>query len=368
VSTPTRRTQGRPLAAVVDNDPFIRRLVVTTLERSGYDCVAVGDVSDGITALWSDRVDVAIVDLGLPGLSGLVLIDHMTAIFPHTAIVVLTGESGRGAAADAQERGADAYLLKPVTPEQLVLSVDGAIRSRRGAVTAVLKGGADETVTRLLRVADARDRETGHHSDQTGRIVAALGAELGLDEAAVHQLRRAALLHDIGKVAVPDEILHKPGPLTEDERVQMRRHVRVGWQILSGSDDSTLQLASEIALAHHERWDGRGYPLELAGEAIPLEARITAVADVFEALTSDRPYRGALSVAVARAVIIEGRGTHFDPTVVDAFVASETIRQLMGRNDARPGAADPRAAGADGLPAHSQTRSVTSRRNRLLPR
>jgi putative two-component system response regulator len=355
VITAARRAQGRPLAAVVENDPLIQRMVVATLERSGYDCVAAGDVSDGITALWADRVDVVIVDLGLPGLSGLVLIDHMTAIFPDTAIVVLTGESGRSTAADAQERGADAYLLKPVTPDQLVLSADGAIRSRRGAVAAVLKGGAEETITRLLRVADARDRETGHHSDRTGRIVAALGEELGFSEVAIHQLRRAALLHDIGKVAVPDEILHKPGPLTEDERVQMRRHVRVGWQILSGSDDPTLQLASEIALAHHERWDGRGYPLGLAGEKIPLEARLTAVADVFEALTSDRPYRGALSVEVARAVIVEGRGTHFDPAVVDAFVASETIGQIIGRDEPQPGAADPRGADVVGSPTHDQT-------------
>ncbi len=318
-------------------------MVVTTLERGGYDCVGVGDVSDAINALWADPVDVAIVDLGLPGLSGLVLIDHMTAIFPDTAVVVLTGDSARGTAADAQERGADVYLLKPVTPDQLVLSVDAAIRSRSGAVTAVLTGGAEETVTRLLRVADARDRETGHHSDRTGRIVAALAEELGFDEAAVQQLRRAALLHDIGKVAVPDEILHKPGPLTEDERAQMRRHVRVGWQVLSGSDDPTLQLAAEIALAHHERWDGRGYPLGLVGEAIPVKARITAVADVFEALTSDRPYRGALSVEVARAVIVEGRGTHFDPRIVDAFVASATIGQIIGRDAAQPGASDPHA-------------------------
>lgn len=327
---------GRPLAAVIENDVVLRELVVKILGRAGYECVAAGDVSDGISALWADPVDVAIVDLGLPGLSGLVLIDHMTAIFPDTAVVVVTGDSSRSTAADAQERGADSYLLKPVAPDQLVLAVDGAIRSRRGTVAAAHKGGAEETVTRLLRVAEARDKETGHHSGRTGRIVAALGEELGLEEVAVQRLRRAALLHDIGKVAVPDEILHKPGPLDEEERAQMRQHVRVGWQILAGSDDPTLQLASDIALAHHERWDGGGYPLGLAGEAIPLEARITAVADVFEALTSDRPYRKALPVEVARQMLIEGRGSHFDPRVVDAFLASEAIGQLIGRTDGTP--------------------------------
>jgi len=325
---------GRPLAAVIENDVVLRRLVVRILERAGFACVAAGDVSDGISALWADPVDVAIVDLGLPGLSGLVLIDHMTAVFPDTAVVVVTGDSSRSTAADAQERGADSYLLKPVAPDQLVLAVDGAIRSRRGTVAAAHKGGAEETVTRLLRVAEARDKETGHHSGRTGRIVAALGEELGLEEVEVQRLRRAALLHDIGKVAVPDEILHKPGPLDEDERAQMRQHVRVGWQILAGSDDPTLQLASDIALAHHERWDGGGYPLGLSGEAIPLEARITAVADVFEALTSDRPYRKALPVEVARSMLIDGRGTHFDPQVVDAFLASDTIGQIIGRGDA----------------------------------
>lgn len=241
---------------MIENDATLRRLVVMTLERAGYECVAAGDVSEGITALWADPVDVAVVDLGLPGLSGLVLVDHLTAVFPDTAVVVVTGDGSRSTAADAQERGADSYLLKPVAPDQLVLSVDCAIRRRRGATAVTRVGSAEETVTRLLRVAEARDRETGHHSGRTGRIVAALGEELGLDEESVQRLRRAALLHDIGKVAVPDEILHKAGPLTDDERAQMRQHVRVGWQILAGSDDPTLQLASDIALAHHERWDG----------------------------------------------------------------------------------------------------------------
>jgi putative two-component system response regulator len=319
----------RATAVVVDDDPEWRELVAATLAKGAFGCVTASSYSEAVSVLSAGPADVAVVDIGLPGPSGLVLIDRLAAVAPTTAVVVLTGDSERDTAADAQARGADAYLIKPVQPAQLVLAIDAAIRKRQAAVaTATLD--PDDAIERLVRVAQVRDLETGRHSGRMSDLAGAIAVELDLPPAQVERIRRATVLHDIGKVGVPDEILNKPGPLTDVERIEVQRHARVGWQILSGSADPVMELAASIALAHHERWDGSGYPLGLAGEEIPLEARIAAVADVFEALTADRPYRAALGVDVACAELRRESGTLFDPAVVEAFFRSEVVHRLAG--------------------------------------
>lgn len=326
----------RQTAVVVDDDPGWRELVVATLALGGFGCAAAASYAEAIEVLSMGSADVAVVDLGLPGQSGLVLIDRLAAVAPDTAVVVVTGVTERRTAADAEARGADTYLVKPVHPAQLVLAIDAAIRRRRLQSASAARRDEDDAVERLVRVAQARDLETGHHSGRMSDLAAAVAGEVGLDANAVERIRRATVLHDIGKAGVPDEILNKPGPLTDVERTEVQRHARVGWQILSGATDPVLQLAATIALAHHERWDGSGYPLGLSGRAIPLEARIAAVADVFEALTADRPYRGALPVPDALAEIRAGAGTLFDPTVVDAFFRSAIVRRLAERAESVP--------------------------------
>lgn len=164
------------------------------------------------------------------------------------------------------------------------------------------------------------DAETGEHIDRMASVAAFLGRKVGLDRDRVLLLRVAAPMHDVGKIATPDGILRKQGPLTPEEREEMQRHTTVGYQILADSESELLHLAATIALTHHERWDGGGYPQGLAGERIPIEGRITAVADVFDALLSDRCYRPAMSVEEAVTVMEEGRGTHFDPRIVDALL------------------------------------------------
>lgn len=183
-----------------------------------------------------------------------------------------------------------------------------------------LRASRQETVERLAKAIEMHDAETGRHVNRMASIAAFLGSQLGFDHDRVLLLRAAAPMHDVGKIATPDDILQKPGPLTPPEREEMQRHTTVGHQILADSDSELLNLAARIALTHHERWDGGGYPAGLAGEEIPIEGRITAAADVFDALLSDRCYRSALSVEDAVEIMEEGRGSHFDPQVVDALL------------------------------------------------
>jgi putative two-component system response regulator len=183
-----------------------------------------------------------------------------------------------------------------------------------------LTASRQETVERLAKALELHDLETGRHVKRMAATAALIAERLGLDRDRVLLLRAAAPMHDVGKVATPDSVLRKPGALTAAEREVMQRHTTVGHEILSDSESELLQLAATIALTHHERWDGGGYPRGLAGEEIPIEGRITAVADVFDALLSDRCYRGARSLDDSVEVIREGRGTHFDPAAVDALL------------------------------------------------
>ncbi len=195
-----------------------------------------------------------------------------------------------------------------------------------------------ETVRRLSMAVEFRDEDTGAHIERIGRFSALLSGQLGMNLEFCERVTHAAPLHDVGKVAIPDAILLKPGPLTEQERSIVETHTEEGHRLLRGSSSSILDLAASIALSHHEKWDGSGYPRGLAGEAIPIEGRIVAIADVFDALTSDRVYRLAFSVEEAVAMMVAQRGKHFDPTLLDAFmeVLGSTGPQARMRPDAEP--------------------------------
>jgi PAS domain S-box-containing protein len=197
--------------------------------------------------------------------------------------------------------------------EELVVAQQNAIEE--------LRASRQESVERLARVVELRDTETGEHINRMARISGFLGRSMGLDEAGVDALFAAAPMHDVGKIGIADEILLKPGALTAQERTEMERHTTVGHELLADSHSFVLQMAATIALTHHERWDGTGYPRGLAQKAIPLEGRIAAVADVFDALLSDRPYRPSMSLDEALGIIEKGRGTHFDPEIADRLLA-----------------------------------------------
>jgi putative two-component system response regulator len=264
---------------------------------------------------------------------------------------MVTAEDNPELAEWAFEVGAYGYLVKPYRRGDLLITVSNAMRRKQLEQQArafqheleqdiVMKGLETERMRQLLRrseeslersrletvhklslAVEMRDQVTGHHLSRMGGYCEELCRRLELSDQVCDSVALAGQMHDIGKIAVPDHILLKVGPLSDDERVQMQTHAEIGKQILRGSESPLLQLAESIAWTHHEKVDGSGYPRGLKGDEIPIEGRVAAVADVFDALTRDRPYRQAMPLAKATAAMAEGRGSHFDADVLDAFMA-----------------------------------------------
>jgi putative two-component system response regulator len=312
----------------VDDDQQVRSLIQRVVVEAGYECAGVGTVDDARELLAQEAFSVVLCDIGLPGSSGLELLDELGRTRPDIATVMVTGHDHAGIIDAALKLGAYGYITKPFTPSALMIDISNALHrrrleaERREAAETALQGAYAGTLSRLSRAVEYHDGATGSHLERVGTYAGDIGAALGLSESQVRLLRLAAPLHDIGKIAVGERILRKTGTLTDDERDLMRQHAEVGRDLLGGSGSELLELAATIAWTHHERWDGSGYPRRLKGEEIPLEGRIVAVADVFDALSSDRPYRPRLSMGEAQVWIQEGAGHAFDPVVVDAFVRS----------------------------------------------
>jgi putative two-component system response regulator len=221
--------------------------------------------------------------------------------------------------------GVSAEITAQREAEKLQRDLSGT----RARMIEELRSSRQEAVERLAGALEMHDSEPGRHVDRLAQITAYLASQVGLDDEQILLIRAAAPMHDVGKIATPEEILRRPGPLTPEERAEMERHTEIGHRILAGAESELLQMAAQIALTHHEWFDGSGYPRGLEGDEIPIEGRIVAVADVFDALLSDRPYRPAMSTEQAIKVIREGRGTHFDPEVVDVLLEhSEDLLEL----------------------------------------
>jgi putative two-component system response regulator len=328
---------------VVDDEQQVRDVVQRLLERAGYACSAVESGASATELLAAEPFALVLADLQMPGESGLDLISRVRHEYPDTATIMVTGVDDPALAEAALKLGAFGYIVKPFSPTELSIQVMNALVRReleiaqrhereqlehtveartlelRNALENV-KRSEEETVTRLAAAVEARDHETAEHIERVGNYSALVAQRLHLPEEHCELIRRASTLHDIGKIGVADELLLKPGPFTVDERREMQRHAQIGHDILSGSQLELLELAAAIAWTHHERVDGTGYPRGLSGTEIPLQGRIVAVVDVYDALTSDRPYRPALSHAGAVTLLAAGRGTQFDPIVLDAFL------------------------------------------------
>jgi putative two-component system response regulator len=352
---------------VVDDDPSVRGVLGHVLTSAGYTCETVGDVAAARRLLETTTVPLVVTDVQLDGESGIDLLAVIGRVSPRTATIVVTGLDDPSVADIAIESGAYGYLVKPFGPSELLIQIRNALRRRRLEIAArdersrlelaveertaelrrALEGlqyarsqlrlAQDETITRLAIAVEARDEGTAAHIERVSSYTRTLALALGAGEVSAQLVAEASVLHDVGKIGLPDGILLKPGPLTQDERREIERHPDEGWRILSGSGLTILDTAATIARSHHERWDGRGYPCALRAEEIPLEGRIVAVADVFDAVTSDRPYRPALSIAEALGIVEAGAGSHFDPEVVDAFVSSldDILDVLPGREHDR---------------------------------
>lgn len=284
--------------------------------------------------------DLVLLDLHMPGKSGYELLEELEAIDAPTLpmVIVVTADDTQEATRQALRLGANDLLIKPVDPAEMLLRIDqllsmrfyqNRLRARSSQLesqvrlrTAELEAAHKETLARLAVAAEYRDDETGRHAQRVGMLAAVLAQEMGLDPRVVELMEAAAALHDVGKIGIPDNILLKPGSLTPAEFAVMQTHTTIGFNILKGSEVRLLRLAAKIALSHHERWDGEGYPQRLRGDSAPVVGRIVAVADAFDAMTHLRPYRRAMSIGDAAGEILKGADSQFDPRVVDAFQAS----------------------------------------------
>lgn len=286
--------------------------------------------------------DLVIVDYMMPAPDGLEFIRRMreTHAAEDTPLLMVTADHERQVRYAALETGATDFLTKPVDRIEFTSRVKNMLALRRAhlllsdrtamlaaevrSATAVIYAREKETIVRLARAAERRDPETGAHILRMANYSRLVAARLGMPREFQDMILHAAPMHDIGKIGTPDQILLKTGPLTSQEFDLMKTHTTVGYEILSDSAAPALALAASIALHHHERFDGSGYPQGLVGKAIPIEGRIVAVADVFDALTSKRPYKRAWSLEEAARYLADGRGRHFDPACVDAFLGEWT--------------------------------------------
>ena len=347
---------------IVDDESLTIDVVQAYLECDGFLTVeSTTQAAEALPLVRKLRPDLLLLDIQMPEVSGIEVLKAIRADadVAMTPVVILTASSAEATKLDALESGANDLLSKPVHRGELLArirnvlsakayqdalrrhseSLEDAVRER----TAELEASRLEVIHCLARAAEFRDDDTGEHVLRVGRYARIIGEQLGFSMAMLDLLEAAAQLHDVGKIGVPDAILLKPGKLTLEEYAMMqrhcgfgkkivdclpegdsrilRRHAELGAKIMETGHSPILEMAKRIAVTHHERWDGSGYPLGLSGEDIPLEGRITAVADVFDALSSKRSYKPAFALAKCFQILEEGRATHFDPVVLDAFLA-----------------------------------------------
>jgi putative two-component system response regulator len=335
----TNRGLEQSRILVVDDLEANVLLLQELLARWGYELVSgTTDSSQVVTLCESLDPDLVLLDLNMPPPDGLQLLDQLARhIHPPNLlpVLVLTANHDHAMRTRALDLGARDYLEKPFDPTEVRLRVRNLLEMRSAQLalrrhneqldeivhdrTRELQQARLETLERLALAAEFRDDDTHEHAQRVGRTAALLAEKIGWHPLDIERLRRAAPLHDIGKIGIPDAVLLKPGRLTHEEFELIKRHTSVGAQILSGSDSDILRLAEEIALSHHERWDGTGYPAGLSGEHIPLAGRLVALADVFDALTHNRPYKQAWPLARALDEIAALAGKQFDPHLTDLF-------------------------------------------------
>ena len=325
---------------IVDDEPSIVRLLTRALQANGYvNVLGFTDSVQALAHLDSDTPDLIVLDINMPGMSGYDFLSNFSQRLTSDTflpVLMVSGLSEAETRLQALQAGANHFLTKPIDMKVFLAHVRSLLETRfmslrinedRGVLedmvrrrTAELEQAHAEILDRLGRVAECRDDATGRHTDRVAKVCGLLAQELGLARDRIDLLVRTAPLHDLGKVAVADAILLKPGPFDEREREIMRKHSADGARLLSGGTSELVQMAEEIALFHHERWDGRGYPCGLRADEIPLTARIVSVADAFDALIHERPYKEAWSMPDALAEIEAQRGQQFDPQVVDALL------------------------------------------------
>ena len=337
-----------PLLVVDDEEPA-RRLLARVLSDNGYVCKTAGTLAEALDQLDLGSFDLVITDFDMPGGSGLDLLRHVQTRLPDTGTIMLTGKGSRELGESAVRDGVYGYLRKPLDVEEMLVCVFNALARRRltienrdhrtrledlvSARTAELwqstlqleqsekelRASRRDTIHRLVLASELHDDETGTHVRRMSLYCRLLAAAATGDDLFAEDVELASMMHDVGKIGIPDRILRKTGQLTADEYDEMKQHALIGHELLTDSSSELLDLGATIALTHHEWFDGGGYPNGLAGDAIPLEGRIAAIADVFDALTSHRVYRRAFDLPAAVQIMRGEGGKHFDPGLLDCF-------------------------------------------------
>ena len=344
---------------VVDDEAHVRSMVGSTLERKGYEVQLASSGREALAALEMNTYDLVLTDIVMQDLNGIALLERIHAQQPNLPVVMVTAIHDISVAIDSMRRGAYDYLLKPFERDHLMGTVERALKHRQvleeshnyqqsleqmvRARTEMLRHAMEDlehsydvTLEALGDALDLKDSETEGHSKRVTAYTIALARAMGLAPAEIKVIARGAFLHDIGKMAIPDEILRKPGKLTPEEQDLMREHCTRGYHMLRKIP--FLAGAAEIVFCHQEHYDGSGYPSGLHGREIPIGARIFAVGDTLDAITSDRPYRMARSFDAAREEVLRCSGTQFDPAVVEAFLKipnelwQELRSEISGQN------------------------------------
>jgi putative two-component system response regulator len=331
---------------VVDDDALVLNSVATILFEAGFLVSTAVSSAQALEKLQSGSFDAVLSDIRMPKESGMALLDKIKRMETSPPVILMTGHADIATTIDAVKKDAFDFILKPVKPDILIGSVEKAVGFKRlkdiersykreleatvklrtkelsDALTAVGRI-SNEIVERLSTAAECMDSDTGEHTMRIGLYANLLSAEMGMSKDFSDTITFASKLHDIGKIGIPDDILLKPAPLTPDEFEIMKNHTRHGAKILSHSSYAIVRMAESIALCHHERFDGSGYPLSLTGEAIPLEARIAIICDQYDALVMTRPYKRAFTHSEAFDIITKGDGrtmpAHFDPRILEIF-------------------------------------------------
>lgn len=337
-----KTVEKQPVILIVDDEAVVRRVLAEKVGVAGYCCEQASSADEALAKIKSIAVQLAILDVKMPGRSGIELLTEIKAAHPDIAVIMATAVIDISTAIECLKQGAYDYITKPFNLDEVVLSIDRALEKRRLELeirdyqlhleqkveeqARKIRAAFLNAITSLAYALEAKDKYTSGHSQRVAGISVAIAAELGLSKPEIEKIRLAGLIHDIGKIGVREAVLNKPGKVSAEEYQHILSHSDIGEHILTPivEDEAILKAVRH----HHERYDGTGYPDGLSGEEIPLAARILAVADTYDAIISGRPYRRPESIQTACAEIKHHRGGQFDPKVVDAFLRIKKPAEL----------------------------------------